>query len=67
MSEKHKKTCKYIKHLLILVWTVTDCVLISAFASLVCASVGIASSAVGLTFCAVTAWIKKHRRRSMKK
>ena len=38
MSEKHKKTCKYlnyVKHLLILVPTVTSCASISAFASLV--------------------------------
>ena len=38
MSEKHKKTCKYlnyVKHLFILVPTVTSCVSISAFASLV--------------------------------
>ena len=35
MSEKYKKTCRYldyVKHLLILVSTVTGCVSISAFA-----------------------------------
>ena len=39
MSEKYKKTCKYLNYveqLLILVSTVTDCVSISAFASLAC-------------------------------
>ena len=39
MSENYKKTCKYltyVEHLLILVSTVTDCVSISAFASLAC-------------------------------
>ena len=43
MSEKHKKTYKYLKnveHLLILVSTVTGCVSISAFTSLVCVPVG---------------------------
>ena len=38
MSEKYKKTCKYLnyaEHLIILVSTVTDCVSISPFASLV--------------------------------
>ena len=39
ISEKYKKTCKhlnYVEHLLILVSTVTGCVSISAFASIVC-------------------------------
>ena len=64
MSEKHKKTCKYLKyieHLLILVSAVTGCVSISAFASLVYVSVGITSSEVGLKICAITAGIKKYK------
>ena len=64
MSEKHKKTCKYlnyVEHLLILVSTVTGCISISAFASLVCVPVGITSSAVGLKLCAVTVRIKKYK------
>ena len=55
MSEKYKKACKYlkyVKHLLILVSTVTGCVSISAFASSVCVPVAIKS-------CAITAGIKK--------
>ena len=39
MSEKYKKTCKYLNyfdHLVILVSTVTGCFSISAFSSLVC-------------------------------
>ena len=39
MSEKHKKTCKYLNYverLLTLISTVTGCVSISAFALLVC-------------------------------
>ena len=46
-SEKCKKTCKYLnyfKHLLILASTVTICISISEFTSLVC--VGITISAV---------------------
>ena len=49
MSEKYKKTCKYlncVEHLLILASTVAACVLISAFASLVHATIGITSSAI---------------------
>ena len=64
MSEKHKKTCKYlnyIEHLLILALTVTICVSISAFFSLVCVPVGIKSSAVGLKIFAITTGIKKYK------
>ena len=61
MSEKYKKTCKnlnYVEPLLILVSTVTGCVSISAFASLVYVPVGITSSAVGIDIFAITAEIK---------
>ena len=64
MNEKYKKTCKYLnylQHLLILASTVTGCVSISAFASLVCVPVGITSSAVGLNTCAIIAGIKKYK------
>ena len=64
MSEKYKKTCKYLNYVeqvLILVSTVTGCVSISAFASLVCVPFGITSSAVGLKICAITAGIKKYK------
>ena len=53
MNEKYQKTCKYlnyVEHLLILVSTVTGCVWISAFASLVCVPVDITNSAVGIKF-----------------
>ena len=62
MSKEYKKTCKYLNyvgHSLILVSVVTGCVSISAFASLVCVPVGIASSVVGIKICAITAGIKK--------
>ena len=64
MSEKHKKTCKYlncVEPLLILASTVTGCVSISAFTSLVAVPVGITSSTVGLKICAFTAGIKKYK------
>ena len=63
MSKKYKKTCKYfsyVEQLLILVSTVSGCVSVSAFASLVCVPVGIASFAVGIKICAITAEIKKY-------
>ena len=47
--------------MLILVWAVTACVSISAFASLVAIPVGITSSAVGIKICAITAGIKKYK------
>ena len=63
MSKKYKKTCKYfsyVEQLLILVSTVSGCVSVSAFASLVCVPVGITSFAVGIKICAITAEIKKY-------
>ena len=62
MSKKHEKVCRvsnYIGHSLILIYTVTGCVSISAFTSLVGIPVGIARSAIGLKGCVITAGIKK--------
>ena len=56
--KKHKKGCtslNYIENLRIVASTVTECVSISAFASLV----GIPVFAVGLKICAITAGTKK--------
>ena len=64
MSEKYNNTCKYlnyVEHLLILVLTVTGCVSISAFASLVVIPVGVASSVVEIKIYAITAGIKKYK------
>ena len=47
--------------MLILASTVTGCVAITAFASLVCVPLGITSSAEGLKICAITAGIKKYK------
>ena len=64
MSKKDKKTCQYLNYVenwLILSSTITACVLASAFTSLVCVLVGIMSSAVDITICAITAGIKKYK------
>ena len=49
----------YIEHFLILAFTFTGSVLISALASLVDIHIGITRSAVGLKICAIIAGIKK--------
>ena len=49
MSEKHKKTCKYlnfVEHLLIFLSIVTGCVSISVFVSFVCVPISITILAV---------------------
>ena len=64
MSEKYKKTCKYLnyfEHLLILASKITAWVSISVFASSGYVAVGIASSAVGIKICEITAGIKKYK------
>ena len=48
-------------HLLLVTSTITRCVSISAFASLVGINIGIASSTIGLQVCAITAGIKKYK------
>ena len=61
MSKKHKKaraTLNYIEHFLILTSTVTGCISISAFTSLVGIPIGITSSAIGLKICAITGGVK---------
>ena len=57
----------YSEHLLILVSTITGCVSISAFASLVGIPIGITSSAVGLQICVITAGIKTCKSKIKKK
>ena len=50
MSRRHKKVCatlNYTEHFLILASTITGCISISAFASLLGVPIGIASSATG--------------------
>ena len=70
MSEKHKKTCKYLNYveqLLILASTVTGCLSLSTFPSLVVVYVGITSSVIGIKICAVNAEIKKYKSTVKKK
>ena len=64
ISKTHKKVCKilkYIKHFLILGSTITGCVSMSTFSSLVSIPVGITSSVTGLKIRAITAGIKKYK------
>ena len=64
VSKKHKKvgaTLNYIENFLILASTITGCISISAFVSLIGIPIGITSSAIGLKICAVTAGIKKYK------
>ena len=52
MTKKHKKyrcVFNYIDHLLIVIFTITGCVSIFAFASLVGIPIGITNSAIGLS------------------
>ena len=63
MGKKHKKVCRvlsYIDHSLIAISTITGCVSISAFASLVDIPVSIASSIMRLKTCVITERIKKY-------
>ena len=64
MGKKHKNFCRilnYIKHSLIAIFTITGCVSISAFSSLVGIPIGIASSTIGLKICVITIGIKKYK------
>ena len=63
MSEKHKKVCRdlnYVERLLTLISTITVCVSIYAFASLVVIPIGITSSAIRLKISLITAGIRKY-------
>ena len=60
MSRKHKKvhkTLNSIEHFPTLASTITRCISISAFASLLGIPIGITSSAIGLKICAIPAGI----------
>ena len=70
MSKKHKKVCKtlnYMEHFLILAPTITGCISISAFASLLGIPTRTKSFAIGLEICAIVAGIKKYKPRTQKK
>ena len=57
----------YVKYFLILASTITGCVFISAFSSLIGIPIEIASSAIGLKICEITAGIKKYKSIIIKK
>ena len=60
MSSKHKKiytTLNYIEHVFILASTITECILISAWASLLGILIGITSAAIGLQIWTIAARI----------
>ena len=64
MIKKYKKVYRvlnYIEHLLMLVSTVTGCVSISAFTSLVGIPVGITSYGIVLKVCIITGGIEKYK------
>ena len=64
MSKNHIKVCttlNYIEHFLILGSTITGCISISAFASLVGIPTGLMSPAMGLKIFSITAGIKKYK------
>ena len=61
---KHKKVCTtltYIEHFLILASTITGCISIYAFASLIVIPVVITSSPIRLKICAICARIKNFK------
>ena len=62
MRKKHKRALRlfnYIDNLLIAISTISGCVSISTFASLVGISIGIMISAIWLKICLIVAGIKK--------
>ena len=64
ISKKHKNVCttlNCIEHFFKLAFAVTECISISAFASLVSIRIGITKSAIGLKICAITAGFKKYK------
>ena len=64
MSRKHKEACSvlsYIEHILILASTVTECISISDFASLVGIPIRITIYAIGLKIYVITATIIKYK------
>ena len=64
MNSKHKKVCRvfnYIDHLLTVTSTVTECISIPTFASLVVIPIGITSSTIGLNICIITAGFKRYK------
>ena len=69
-SNKRKtiwRALNYIDHALIIISTITGCVSISAFVSLVGITIGSTSSATELEICIITAGIKNYKSVNKKK
>ena len=60
-TKKVFTTLSYIEHFLILASTITRCISISAFASLLDIAIGITSSAIGLKIYKIVAGIKTYK------
>ena len=70
ISKKRKQVCTTLnktEHFLSLASTITECISISAFASLIGIPIRITSSAVRLKSCTITEWIKKYKAKTKKK
>ena len=64
MRKKHKKICttlNCIENFLISASTITGCISISPFTSLIGIPIGITSSATGLKICAIAEGVKKYK------
>ena len=64
MSKKDKNICtalNYIEHFLIFASTITGCISISAFVSLIGIPIGITSSTIGCKLCTKTAGMEKYK------
>ena len=64
MSKKRKKiriTLNYIEHFITLPSTITGCISLSAFASMIGIPIRTTRSAIGLKVCAITAGVKKYK------
>ena len=64
MGKKHEKvstTLNYSEYFLNLASTITECISISAFTSLIGIPIGIAISAIGLNISAITARTKMYK------
>ena len=64
MSKKQERvwtTLNYSEHFLTMASTITGCISISVFTSLIGIPIGITSSAIGLKICAITTGIKKYK------
>ena len=60
MSKKHERSCttlNYIENILILAATITGCISVSTFTSLLCIPLEITSSAIRLKTCAKSSTI----------